>query len=75
MHDHDYRVNIFLHGCTKSYKLVMSSIEMMCYERTKKMQGTAKTISINWYIIRFWEENATTKSISFIPSNNYPKIL
>jgi len=53
----------------------MSSIVMMYYERTKKMQGTTKTISINWYIIRFLEENASTKSISFIPSNNYPMIL
>jgi hypothetical protein len=73
MHDQDTDAVISFYTAAPSH--TNSSCLVMYYERTKKIQGTTKTISINWYIIRFWEENATTTSISFIPSNNYPKIL
>jgi hypothetical protein len=46
----------------------------MYYERTKKMLGTAKTISINWYI-KVLGRKCNYKIKLFIPSNNYPKIL
>jgi len=72
MHDQDTDAVISFYTAAPSH--TNSSCLVMYYERTKKMLGTAKTISINWYI-KVLGRKCNYKIKLFIPSNNYPKIL